>query len=52
VPNTTSDSDSYDEYMLINGAFEKVGNTAVDLSGYVQDSDLVEITTAEINALS
>ena len=52
VPNTTSANDVYDEYMLINGAFEKVGNTAVDLSGYVLEDDLVEITTAEINALT
>ncbi|MDR2292583.1 MAG: hypothetical protein LBE11_03820 [Prevotellaceae bacterium] len=51
VPNTTSANDSYDEYMLINNAFEKVGNTAVDLSGYVQDSDLVEITSDEIDDL-
>jgi hypothetical protein len=51
VPNTTSDSDSYDEYMLINGAFEKVGNTAVDLSGYLQETDLVEITSDEIDEL-
>jgi hypothetical protein len=43
--------DSYDEYMLINSAFEKVGNTAVDLSGYLQETDLVEITSEEIDEL-
>jgi hypothetical protein len=52
VPSSGGSGDSYDEYMLINGAFEKVGNTAVDLSGYVQDTDLVAITTEEINALT
>ncbi|MDR3226527.1 MAG: hypothetical protein LBT56_02515, partial [Prevotellaceae bacterium] len=52
VPGGGSDaSDNYDEYMLINGAFEKLGNTAIDLSDYVQDSDLIEITSAEIDAL-
>ena len=35
VPKTGSD-DVYDEYMVLNGAVEHVGNTKVDLSGYVQ----------------
>jgi hypothetical protein len=51
VPKTGGTNDVYDEYMLINGAFEKVGNTSIDLSGYLQDSDLVEITSAEIDVL-
>ena len=37
VPKTGSDADDvYDEYMVLNGAVEHVGNTKVDLSGYVQ----------------
>ena len=51
VPSGGSAGDTYDEYMLINGAFEKVGNTAVDLTGYLRDTDLIPITPAEINAL-
>lgn len=37
VPKTGSDADDvYDEYMVLNGAVEHVGNTKVDLTGYVQ----------------
>lgn len=28
-------ADTYDEYMVINGAWEKIGSTRVDLSGYL-----------------
>ncbi len=35
VPKTGSDADDvYDEYMVIDGKVEHVGNTKVDLSGY------------------
>lgn len=30
------DGDQYDEYMIVDGKVEKVGNTEVDLTGYVQ----------------
>lgn len=37
VPKGTADtSDKYDEYMVINGVLEKMGDWKVDLSGYVQ----------------
>ena len=37
VPKTGSEADDvYDEYMVLNGTVEHVGNTKVDLSGYVQ----------------
>ena len=37
VPKTGSDADDvYEEYMVLNGTVEHVGNTKVDLSGYVQ----------------
>lgn len=40
VPKTGSDADDqYDEYMVLDGAVEHVGNTKVDLSGYVQKVD-------------
>lgn len=34
------DQDKYEEYMLINGAFEKIGDTYVDLSNYVTNEAL------------
>ncbi len=37
VPKTDSDADDlYDEYMVLDGKVEHVGNTKVDLSGYVE----------------
>lgn len=65
VPNSGSGQNVYDEYiwcvvaMIAGGGggespvyrYEKIGTTAVDLSGYVQEDDLVEITTAEIDAM-
>lgn len=44
-------SNIYDEYIYVNNAFEMIGTTAIDLSGYVQDSDLVAITNAEIDVI-
>lgn len=39
---STKTGDKYDEYMVIDGALEKVGNWEVDLSNYVQkDGDKV-----------
>jgi len=35
MSKTGSTNDVYDEYMYINDAWEKIGNTAVDLSGYL-----------------
>ena len=57
VANTESGSNAYDEYAWINRGtdsepnygYELFGATAVDLTGYVQETDLVEITTAEID---
>lgn len=40
VPKTDSDEDDvYDEYMVLDGKVEHVGNTKVDLSGYQQKED-------------
>ena len=50
VPNSASDgSNIRDEYMLINGAFEVIGTTATELSGFVKTSD--EATDEEILAI-
>lgn len=51
VSNSGSNPNSYDEYIWVNDKFEKIGTTDVDLSGYVQDSDLVAITNAEIDTI-
>lgn len=60
VPNV--ETGNYDEYMVINGELEKVGDWTVDLSGYATTSDLEEkvdkvdgyrlISEAEANKLS
>lgn len=51
ISNSGTAPNIYDEYIWTGTAFEKIGTTDVDLSGYVQDTDLVAITTAEIEAI-
>lgn len=34
VPHTHGVKDIYDEYIYVNGSFEKIGNTDIDLSSY------------------
>lgn len=41
----------FTEWMVINGAWEKIGSSDVDLTGYVQDSDLNAITNGEIDTV-
>lgn len=58
VPKGTSgDADKYDEYMVIDGVLEKMGDWGVDLSGYVQKEtgkglSTNDYTTAEKNKLA
>ena len=42
--------DNYDEYVWVasKSAYEKIGNTDVDLSGYVLKTDLVELTDKDL----
>lgn len=48
-----SQDSAYEEYILINGAFEKIGSSAVDLTDYATKSYADEkATAAEINAES
>lgn len=52
LPKTTTSSQNvYEEYIWISqdSAFEKIGETTIDLSNYVQTTDLVEITTTDID---
>lgn len=41
----------YDEFMLINGAFEKIGNTKVDLTNYYTKSEVDGAIDADVAAL-
>lgn len=50
VPRTDSDeNDQYDEYMVLDGAVERVGSTRVNLSDYVRKDEVA--TDAEITAM-
>lgn len=51
ISNSGTNPNIYDEYIWVSNSFEKIGTTDVDLSGYVQTTDLVAITTAEIEAI-
>ena len=39
----------YDEYIVYNGKPEKIGTTEVDLTNYVQESELVAISNGDID---
>lgn len=49
----TDSQDSYDEYIWLpdKSAYEKIGNTDVDLSGYVKSTDLTALTEADLNTM-
>lgn len=51
VAHAHGTGDAYDEYIWIGSAFEKIGNTDVDLSGYITISELAVITNAEIDTI-
>lgn len=53
VAHAHGTGDAYDEYKWIpsTSSFEKIGNTDIDLTGYIQTSDLVEMTNAEVDAM-
>ena len=53
VAHSHGTQDVYDEYiwMADSKTFEKIGNTDIDLSGYVKTTDLTAITTDELNAM-
>lgn len=45
-----SGTQQYDEYFLVNGAFEKVGDTTVDLTDYAKTADVTAAITASETA--
>lgn len=51
VANNKGKNDAYDEYIYINGSFERIGATTVDLTGYVKQEDIASITNEEIDQL-
>lgn len=53
VPNSGSGSNVYDEYIYLpeQEQWEKIGTTEVDLSNYMQKTDMVAITNAEIDTI-
>ncbi len=51
ISNSGTSNNIYDEYIWVNNKFEKIGTTAVDLSGYLKTTDLVAITNAEIDTI-
>lgn len=46
------DQNSYVEYMVIEGKWEKMGTSDVDLSGYVKSEDLQAISNTEIDGIA
>lgn len=57
VPNAGSGGNVYDEYIWCDTTgsgtmgYEKIGTTAIDLSGYMLKADLVAVTNAEIDVI-
>lgn len=53
VAHSHGTQDIYDEYIWIadTKTFEKIGNTDIDLSGYVKKSELTAISTSDLNTM-
>ena len=51
VSNGGSTQNAYDEYIWVNNGWEKIGTTAVDLSGYWSKTGLTAIQNTEIDAM-
>ncbi len=53
VPVEGDENNVYEEWLWINNAWEKIGDTAtvVDLTPYLKKTDMVAITNAEIDSL-
>lgn len=53
VSHSHGTQDIYDEYIWIadTKAFEKIGNTDIDLSAYVKSSELVAISTSDLGTM-
>lgn len=53
VAHSHGTQDIYDEYIWIEDTktFEKIGNTDIDLSGYVKRSELTAISTSDLSTM-
>ena len=51
ISNSGTGTNIYDEYIYVNNKWEKIGSTNVDLSGYVQKTEMVAITNSEIDEI-
>ena len=51
VAHSHGTQDIFDEYIWYSNAFEKIGNTDIDLSGYLRAADLKAITNSDIDSL-
>lgn len=51
MANIGEQDNIYDEYILVEGKPEKIGTTEVDLTNYMQFSDVAEITNEEIDEI-
>lgn len=51
VPNGETGSNAKDEYMWIDGKWELLGSTAVDLTGYWSKGELSIMTAEELQAI-
>lgn len=53
VAHAHGSGDNYDEYVWVasKSTYEKIGNTDVDLSGYVLKTDLVELTDKDLETM-
>lgn len=45
VAHEHGEGDAYDEYIYTNGAWEKIGNTDIDLSDYVTNDEIADMAT-------
>ena len=56
VPNSSSGNNVYEEWMYINSQWEMIGTTSIDLSGYVQRSEVTSsysaAGTAPVNGIA
>jgi len=50
IAGATGD-DKYDQWVLVDGAWENWGTSFIDLSGYLLKTELVPYTNAEIDAI-
>lgn len=50
VPKTSAETDDvYDEYIWQNSKWERIGSTAVDMSGYVKAEQMVALTKDDVD---